>query len=323
MNKTKKTILAIVLMVYIILFMSFFYFQPSVGIVEGSGTVLSDNWWEALNWIKNNTNECAVIATYWDPGHFITGIAERPVIFDGATQNSAIYLQSNDTGPKHLITENYDKGITQIILEGENSSQRARIKDIGIILYTGNESLALKYLKDYKKPGCSEMYFIASADLVGKSHWWTYFATWNPIDKGNAITYRPVSRSQAKPIISENTIVHTFYVGEDASGQIHQYIIYEKNQSYSAYYQVGNNFYTVNKLVYLGDGLLRTFDNAEVSGTILLWPNKNYLIHIPAELEDSMFTKMFFFDGQGLKNFEYVNNWGGEVKLFRVKFDSQ
>jgi hypothetical protein len=31
---------------------------------------------------------------------------------------------------------------------------------------------------------------------------------------------------------------------------------------------------------------------------------------------------MFLFNGQGLQNFEYVNNWGGEVKLYKVKFDS-
>ena len=44
------------------------------------------------------------------------------------------------------------------------------------------------------------------------------------------------------------------------------------------------------------------------------------LIHIPPELENSMFTRMFFFNGYGMENFEFVNNWGGEVKLFRVIF---
>jgi len=40
---------------------------------------------------------------------------------------------------------------------------------------------------------------------------------------------------------------------------------------------------------------------------------------MPPELVDALFTRMFFFDGAGLKNFELVHNWGGEVKLFRVK----
>jgi hypothetical protein len=28
---------------------------------------------------------------------------------------------------------------------------------------------------------------------------------------------------------------------------------------------------------------------------------------------------MFFFNGAGLQKFELVNNWGGEVKLYRLK----
>jgi len=34
-----------------------FYIMPAAAISQGQGTVLSDNWWVSLNWIKNNTDE--------------------------------------------------------------------------------------------------------------------------------------------------------------------------------------------------------------------------------------------------------------------------
>ena len=39
---------------------------------------------------------------------------------------------------------------------------------------------------------------------------------------------------------------------------------------------------------------------------------------IPVELMDSMFTKMYLYDGFGLEKFTPVMNFGGEVKLYRV-----
>ncbi|MBI3190912.1 hypothetical protein HYZ41_04395, partial [archaeon] len=84
-NFNNNEFLTFIIMIIIFLLFVNSYYLESLKISECAGTVLSDNWWQALNWIKNNTKECAVVATYWDPGHFITGIARRPVVFDGAS----------------------------------------------------------------------------------------------------------------------------------------------------------------------------------------------------------------------------------------------
>ncbi len=47
--------------------------------------IYNDTWDKAMNYIKNNTPEDAIINTWWSPGHFITSMAERRVTFDGAT----------------------------------------------------------------------------------------------------------------------------------------------------------------------------------------------------------------------------------------------
>jgi dolichyl-diphosphooligosaccharide--protein glycosyltransferase len=47
-----------------------------------------DDWHKALEWLKTNTPEGSVIATWWDYGYWIETIAQRPTIIDGSTQTT-------------------------------------------------------------------------------------------------------------------------------------------------------------------------------------------------------------------------------------------
>src|SRR3989338_2906653 len=179
--KAREAALIIVLW-FIFVFMFYLYFAPGVQIATQSGTVLSDNWFQALSWMRNNTPECSVVATYWDPGHFITGIARRAVVFDGASQGD-LYSRPTTSSQTSLVVEQHDSNINHIVLYKDGNKTTARIQDISTTLLTANETLAIEILKEYRKPGCDSMYYIASADLIGKSTWWTYFSTWNPVDK--------------------------------------------------------------------------------------------------------------------------------------------
>ncbi len=298
MRVGNKEILAVAFLIFIFFIMNYFYYEPTVQIAKGHGTVLSDNWWEALNWIKNNTAECAVIATYWDPGHFITGIARRPVVFDGASQGATITVEVNGTN----VTT-------------------SRIQDIATTLYTDDEDLAADILKKYMMPGCDEMYYIASADLISKSLWWTYFSTWDKVAaSGTMYNYVQVGLSEAQPLLNENAIAYRYYAGTDKNGMNHFYVIYEKDDTLIPRYQVGNQFFDIGRVISMDTGSEFVTEGADIGGTVLLLNGKQLLLHIPPELENSLFTRMFFFHGQGLKHFEFVNNWGGEVKLFKVVF---
>ncbi len=308
-------------------------FQPAVAISRDQGTVLSDNWWNSLNWIKNNTAECAVIATYWDPGHFITGIANRPVVFDGASQND-VWSKTVEPGLTYEEMRQIagtDKFITRnITVNGTQKTviETARIQDIATTLSTSNETQALEILKKYQKPGCDEMYFIASSDLIGKSYWWTYFSTWNPIDKGCATPMSQLELKQVKPATGGGA-TYTFAGGipmgcnQQVGGQV---IVTVQNDSINAYVLQNNKLDAVEKFFYYTNqgGILRTQPDAPAKGMVWLDPSGQGMIYIPQEIDDAIFTKMFFFNGQGLNYFEYVNEsskWGGEVKLFKVRFD--
>ncbi|MBI4895129.1 MAG: hypothetical protein HY831_01420 [Candidatus Aenigmarchaeota archaeon] len=298
-----------------------FYLVPSYAISSSQGTVLTDNWWQSLNWIKNNTAECSVVATYWDPGHFITGIAERAVVFDGAGQNDVFTRPTNETS-EGLVLDNYDKGIVQVRVFNNNTVTTARIKDIAITLFTDNETLAYNILKEYKKKGCNDVYYIASADLVYKSQWWTYFSTWDPLKndpKGTTYNYFPAQLTRRKPLFSQSTVGYEYQLSEGQS-----FILYDENNTLHALLQQNNQFVKISKVVYPTKfGYVTSEDpSAEIKGTIYVPDSSlSVIFFFPKELENSMFTRMFFYNGAGLEHFEFVDQWGGEVKLFKLKIN--
>ena len=44
---------------------------------------MNDNLWDTSVWINNNTSNDTVVISSWVYGHFFSGVADRPVIFDG------------------------------------------------------------------------------------------------------------------------------------------------------------------------------------------------------------------------------------------------
>ena len=45
----------------------------------------TNDWPHAMNWLKNNTSEDAIIASWWDYGYWITTLSDRTTIVDNAT----------------------------------------------------------------------------------------------------------------------------------------------------------------------------------------------------------------------------------------------
>ncbi len=78
----------------------------------GSYYAISTNdWLDALDWIKNNTPKDAVIASWWDYGYWISTMGERAVLADNSTlhtsiiQNIAKILLSNPDSARNLLVD--------------------------------------------------------------------------------------------------------------------------------------------------------------------------------------------------------------------------
>ena len=77
--------------------------------------ITTNDWGDALEWIKGNTEHDAVIAAWWDYGYWITAIADRTTLIDNATINQAqikkvakIFLSTPDDAWKQLTDMEVD-----------------------------------------------------------------------------------------------------------------------------------------------------------------------------------------------------------------------
>ena len=161
----------------------------------------NDDMYNTLTWIKSNTPENSVLASWWDFGHLFTAVADRQVVFDGGSQNNMrAYWIGNS-----LSTSNQDlsAGILRMLANsGEEASNT-------LDLYTGDTSKTVKILNeilpmdrtqasaaltgtygldqqqansvlDQTHPSNTKpVYLILSSDMLSKAAWWSYFGTWD------------------------------------------------------------------------------------------------------------------------------------------------
>jgi len=74
-----------------------------------------------MNWLKNNTPEDAVIASWWDYGYWITTLSERTTIIDNATlidwqiKKMAYAITTTTDNSWHILNSHYSEDVSQYI----------------------------------------------------------------------------------------------------------------------------------------------------------------------------------------------------------------
>ncbi len=270
------------------------------------GYGIGENWKNALDWLKKHGDSKTLVATWWDPGHIIAGYTGLKVHADGA-----------HCSPKVCIP--YDHNI--------------RIQDMGRIFSTSNEEEAYSILKKYTyltKEQCEEVkkkygdmiydnilkedpcntnitkvYFIASSDLIGKYYWLTYFGT----GTGRQYLVLPLTgRDREGNLVYGNGIL-TLAFKDDK-------IVPILNVPQQGIFNM-----IVRKLVFVYQGNQFTFDYSNVTQKIdgLVFSDGNAAIYMDPLTANSMFTRLYFFNGEGLRYFKLVYS-NPEVKIFEVNF---
>ncbi|MDI6825977.1 MAG: STT3 domain-containing protein [Candidatus Aenigmarchaeota archaeon] len=314
-----------------------------------SGMLLSQNWYDMLDWLKSNAKKDAIVATWWDPGHIIAGYTGLRVHADGA-----------HCGPTVCIPYNHN----------------VRIQDMGRIMSTSDEKEAISILKKYMqltpeqcqevkqkfgdiipKEACepaSEMYFISSNDLIGKFTWMNYFGGYRAPIKSNAdFQANPGVCCASTPKTEPGQIscgefaaqgkgvwvwcpwIFSFSeVKQDQEGNpvyVYDYAglkiaIIQKGDNLIPIY---NNRFLINHLTFFPQGsakpqaidLTRLNTSLErIDGLIWIDPSFRNLIYFAPSIKDSIFTRTFFFDGEGLKHFDLVYS-NPEIRLYKLNFD--
>jgi dolichyl-diphosphooligosaccharide--protein glycosyltransferase len=305
--KSYKNQFLIAILFGIILFYSLDLFSNAYVFGEqySRGYGISENWKSALDWLKQHGNTTTLVATWWDPGHIIAGYTGLKVHADGA-----------HCGPGVCIP--YDHNI--------------RIQDMGRIFSTSNEEEAYSILKKYtyltkeqcnevkkkygnmiydnilKEDPCSnitKIYFIASNDLIGKYYWLTYFGT----GTGRQYVVLPLTgRDNQGNLVYGNGIL-TLVFKDDK-------IVPILNIPSQGIFNM-----VVRKMIFVYQGNQYSFDYSNTTNKIdgLVFSDGNIAIYMDPQTANSMFTRLYFFNGEGLKYFKLVYS-NPEVKIFEVDF---
>jgi len=97
-------------------------FPPSILNGGSSYSQFSSNdWTDAMLWIKENTHEDAVIASWWDYGYWITTLSERTTLVDNATlidwqiKKMAFALMSTPENSRDMLSAHYSEDISEYL----------------------------------------------------------------------------------------------------------------------------------------------------------------------------------------------------------------
>lgn len=345
----KKNIISATVFGVIIIFAMIFVSNAIQIGYGGAGMQLSSNWYDMLDWLKENADEDAIVATWWDPGHILAGYTGLRVHADGA-----------HCGPNDCIPYNHN----------------IRIQNMGTIMSTDNETMAVSILEKYmqltpeqceevkqkfgdKVPeeACepaSEMYFISSNDLIAKFTWMNYFGGFRaPIKTGADFQKNPGVCCAVTPESEPDQVpcgefadkgrgvwiwcpwIFNFKEAtQDEQGNpiyIYEYsgitisIVQQPNYLLPIY----NNQYLINHITFFSadDTGMRDVDLRDssielerIDGLVWVDPSFRNLIYFAPSIKDSVFTKTYFYDGHGLDHFELVY-FNPEIKLYKVNFD--
>ncbi len=287
------------------IFMILLFLSTSLALQYGPnlGPDMDPNWDATWNYLKTKTPELSLVGTWWDPGHMITGFAERRVIADGAHCGFDCMLTIND-----------------------------RITDLGKIFATENENEALYLLRKYQ--GTSpKVYWIASKDLIQKYQWLQFFGTGcDARTDPNCKLYTLIPQTNA--YYSENG--EPFLRWYSSVGEL------EMLNIPIVFYTNGKNAAVFQEIWYYENGTVQQIDLENLNSTELyqmlspifyklgyrlsksyipqtVWisEDKSYIAVIPDTLKNTLFTKMFFLDGKGLEKFKLVYK-NPEVRLYEV-----
>jgi hypothetical protein len=273
------------------------------------GPDINSNWDNAWDFLKTKTPELSSVGTWWDPGHMITGLAERRVYADGAhCQNQCLYT-IND-----------------------------RITDLGKIMVTSDENESLSLIRKYQGDS-PKVYWIASDDLIGKFQWLQYFGTGcdartdqncplymqipinqqgNMVDSNGNVVFRsyPLG-TQTQILIYNSQVPIPIYIQGINAVLFDEFIAYNNTQPIAIRFNETEKNALITSLKPLESQLNVRFSNQSIPMTVWIPSHYAYIVVIPPSLRNSVFTKMFMLEGQGLDHFKEVFR-NEQVKIFEV-----
>ncbi len=197
---------------------------------------MNDAWWSSLKKIESSSEEDAIITSWWDFGHWFKAVADRPVTFDGASQNSPMahwvgkLLQTSDEEEAVSILRMLDCGSNNAfeVVDERFNDTVASVKIVKKILpLTKDKAEEFLRKEDFSEERISrvlesthctppEGFVIASKDMVGKASVWSHFGLWS-FEK--AYVYNELKDKPSETAVSE--LVDRFNYSKEKAEQLY------------------------------------------------------------------------------------------------------
>ena len=215
--------------------------QSSMQISQSSTPNFDDGWYSAMEEIKTNTSEDAIITSWWDFGHFFAAISERGVTFDGGSQTtpqshwvgkllvetdeekSADILKMLVCGGNQAfekisnITDDPTNGVwsNELIYETLGKSREETVEILNNYEhynFTDEEVDEVMQYLDCEEP--RESLLITSGDMVNKGGVWAHWGLWDFTKKYVHDNYQDKTAKQISEELQANQSQIEQYVNE-------------------------------------------------------------------------------------------------------------
>ncbi|ADC69229.1 Oligosaccharyl transferase STT3 subunit [Methanocaldococcus sp. FS406-22] len=314
---------------------------PLSAVVPFSAAPTFNNGWKAgLDWIKETAPKNAVITCWWDNGHIYTYEARRMVTFDGGSQNTPraywvgrIFATSNENLAIGIIRmlatsgdEAFEKGSVLMNFTHNNVSETVKILNeiLPVNRSTAYEILTKKYGLSDKEAELvlnathpehpNPDYLITYNRMTDIAPVWSMFGFWNfslppntPDKKREkGAFFKGTSYYLGNGTILTNVNVYGYsYVTLINNTNISTYIVQKINgqtkiigtfKIHKLYIKTPSG---VREIVLNKDGQLSEFIRLNANGEGYAWLSTR-------NLEDSIYARLHFLDGYGLKHIKLV-----------------
>jgi len=307
---SKKDLLLKSFSIGLVICIAFIAMNLGQNISTSLGPDISPNWDSAWEFLRTKTPELSIVGTWWDPGHMIAGTAERRNFADGAHCPNDCKYTIND-----------------------------RITDLGLIMATTDENVSLNLIRKYQGDS-PKVYWIASDDLIGKYQWLQYFGTGCDARESNSNCplYMQMPENPQMRLVDNNgnLAFRTYPLGEQVSimlynGQVpipiyiqginavlfDEVIAYNGTQPITIKFNETERESIITALKPLERSLNVRFANQTIPMTVWVPSHYSYIVLIPPNLRNTVFTRMFMLEGQGLDHFKQVFR-NEQVKIYEV-----
>lgn len=207
-----------------------------------------DAWYDAMYKIKDNSQENAIITSWWDFGHFFATVSERGTTFDGGSQTTprshwvGKLLLENDEEKAHdilrmLVCGGNEAHNTFLSFTAGNTDDAVKINKVLYKTFGKNLEDTRNIIKNNKYYDLTneqtdqimnylacqspvEDFLITSEDMVGKAGVWAHWGSWDFTKKYVYDNYKKDSASQISKAIDENITLIQTYIEELKSIEI-------------------------------------------------------------------------------------------------------